>query len=86
VILYLHKKEYIRGPRGRDDILFGLQLPMQSVYITTRVVSSNPTHGEVYSIQHFVIIVRQLLPTGRWFSLGRPISSTINHQDITENC
>ena len=23
--------------------------------ITTKVVSSNPAHGEVYSIQHFVI-------------------------------
>jgi len=28
---------------------------MQSVPITTKVVSSNPTHGEVYSIQHYVI-------------------------------
>jgi hypothetical protein len=25
------------------------------VPITTRVVSSNPVHGEVYSIQHYVI-------------------------------
>jgi len=32
-----------------------LQLPMQSVPITTNVVSSNPAHGEVYSIQHYVI-------------------------------
>jgi hypothetical protein len=32
-----------------------LQLPMQSVPITTKVVSSNPGHGEVYSIQHYVI-------------------------------
>jgi hypothetical protein len=28
---------------------------MQSVYITTNVRSSNPAHGEVYSIQHYVI-------------------------------
>jgi hypothetical protein len=28
-----------------------LQLPMESVHITTNVVSSNPVHGEVYSIQ-----------------------------------
>ena len=34
-----------RGCRGR----------MQSVPITTKVVSSNPVHGEVYSIQHYVI-------------------------------
>ena len=31
---------------------------MQSVYIqciTTKVVSSNPVHGKVYSIEHYVI-------------------------------
>jgi hypothetical protein len=32
-----------------------LQLHMQSVPIATQVVSSNPTHGEIYSIQHYVI-------------------------------
>ena len=32
-----------------------LQLPMQSVPITTNVVSSNPAHGEVYLIQRYVI-------------------------------
>jgi hypothetical protein len=32
-----------------------LQLPMQSVPITTKVISSNATHGEVYLIQHYVI-------------------------------
>ena len=34
--------------------LLDLQLPVQSVPITTTVVSSNPVHGEVYSIQHYV--------------------------------
>jgi len=34
---------------------FILQLPIQSVPITTHVVSSNPTHGEVYLIQYYVI-------------------------------
>jgi len=33
----------------------GLQLPVQSVSITTKVVSLNPVHGEVYLIQHYVI-------------------------------
>ena len=28
---------------------------MQSVPITTKVVSSNPVHGVLYSIQHYVI-------------------------------
>ena len=32
-----------------------LQLPVQSVPVTTKVVSSSPTHGEVYLIQHYVI-------------------------------
>ena len=32
-----------------------LQLPVQSVPIITYVVRMNPVHGEVYSIQHYVI-------------------------------
>ena len=32
-----------------------LQLPVQSVSITTKVVNSNPPNGEVYSIQHYMI-------------------------------
>ena len=32
-----------------------LQLPMHSVPITNKAGSSNPAHGEVYSIQHYVI-------------------------------
>jgi hypothetical protein len=31
--------------------LLDLQLPMQSVPITTKVVSSSPIHGQVYSLQ-----------------------------------
>jgi hypothetical protein len=31
-----------------------LQLPVQSVSITTNVESSNPVHGEMYSIQYCV--------------------------------
>ena len=36
-------------------MLFDLQLPVQSVPITTNIVSLNPVHGKVYSIQHYVI-------------------------------
>jgi hypothetical protein len=36
-------------------IKLDLQLPVQSVTITTNVVSSNPANGEVYSIQHYMI-------------------------------
>jgi hypothetical protein len=32
-----------------------LQLPMQSMPITTKLVSLNPDQGEVYWIQHYVI-------------------------------
>jgi len=32
-----------------------VHLPTQSVHITTNVASSHPDHGEVYSIQHYVI-------------------------------
>ena len=48
---------YLRGCR-HDHMVVGdlqLHLPMQSVPITTKVVSLNPAHGEVYSIQHYVI-------------------------------
>ena len=52
-----------------------LQLPVQSVSITTKVVSSYPVHGEVYSIQHYVIrVVCYLWQVGGF--LGYTISST----------
>ena len=42
-----------------------LQLPVQSVTITTKDVSSNPVHDEVYSMQHYVIkFVRDLRKVG----------------------
>jgi hypothetical protein len=37
------------------DEMLDLQLHMQTVPITTNVVSSNPAHGEVYSIRQYVI-------------------------------
>ena len=51
---------------------------MQSVPITTKCVSSNSVHGEVYSIQHYVI-----LATGWWFSPVSP-AKQFDHHDITE--
>jgi hypothetical protein len=45
-----------------------LQLPVPSVTITTKVVSSNPSDGEVYSIQHNVIkVVDDLRQVGGFF-------------------
>jgi hypothetical protein len=32
-----------------------LHIQVQSVLITTTVVGSNPAHGEVYLIQHYMI-------------------------------
>jgi hypothetical protein len=32
-----------------------IQLPVQSVPITTKVESSNPADGKVYSMRHYVI-------------------------------
>ena len=60
---------------------------MQYVPITTNVVSLNPTHGEVYSIEHYVIkFVSDLLTAGCWFSPGTLFSSCnkTDHHDITE--
>jgi hypothetical protein len=39
--------------RGRMVEYF--QLSMQSVHITTKVVSLNPANGKVYSMQHYVL-------------------------------
>ena len=40
----------------RDRMVVGFTITyMQSVFITTKVVSSDPTHGKVYLIQHYVM-------------------------------
>ena len=54
-----------------------LQLPVQSMPITTKVVSSNTVHDEAYSIQHYVI---------KFVSLGTSVSSTnkTDRHDIAE--
>ena len=61
-----------------------MQLSVQSVPITTSVVSSNPAHGEVYSIQHYVIKFVSGLRQVGGFSPGTPVSSTskTDRQDI----
>ena len=51
-----------------------LQHPVQSVLINTKVVSSNPIHGEVYWIQQYVI--KFVIYLQRWFSPGTPVSYT----------
>ena len=47
-----------RDPHGQNHMVVGFTTTctyMQSVAITTNVVSSNPAHDEVYLIQHYVI-------------------------------
>jgi hypothetical protein len=46
-------------------MVVGLQLPVQSVPIATKVLSLNPAHGEMYSIHHYVMkFVSDLLQVG----------------------
>ncbi len=40
---------------------------MEPVAITTKVMSSNPTHGEAYSIQHVIKCVSDLRQVGFFF-------------------
>ena len=64
-----------------------LQLPMQSVPITTNVLNSNSAHDEVYSIQHYVIkFVSDLRQVGGFLRVLSPVSSInkTDHHDITE--
>jgi hypothetical protein len=63
-----------------------LQLPVESVPITTKVVSFNPVHGKVYSIQHYVIkFVSDLWQVNSflWVLRFPPPIKTDRH-DITE--
>jgi hypothetical protein len=53
-----------------------LQIHVQSVPITTKVASSNPSHGEVYSIKQYVIKFVSDLRQEWWFSPGSAVSST----------
>jgi hypothetical protein len=46
---------------------------MQSVPFNTKVVSLNPADGEVYSIQHYVLVCQRFV-TGQWFSPVTPVS------------
>jgi hypothetical protein len=50
--------------------MLDLQLSMQSVPITTDIVSSNPAHGEVYS---------ELWNVSLWFSPASLVSFTDRH-------
>ena len=65
--------------------------PWESVTITTKVLSSNPIHGEVYLIQHYVIkFVSDFLQVSSFLWVFRflpPIKLTAQYNwNIVESC
>ena len=71
---------HLQGKQDRGTVVIvwklDLQLPVKSVTITTYFVSSIPTHGQVYLIQHFVHkFISDLRQVGG-FLPGTPVSST----------
>ena len=77
----------LQGRHGRVRMVVGLKTTyIQSMFITTKVVSSNPARGDVYAIQHYVIKFVSHLGAGHWFSPDIPVSSTnkTDLHDITE--
>ena len=45
----------VLGGRGHDRVVVVFTSTCATVFFTTKVVSSNPAHGEVYSIQHYML-------------------------------
>ena len=75
----------LRDRRGRDRIVVRFTTTCAISASHHYVVSWNPAHAEVYSIQHYVItFVSDFRQTGRWFSHGTPVSSTnkTDHHDL----
>ena len=70
---WMRRTHWIWGAFVVVIVFLDLQLPVQSVTITTKVVSSNPVHGKAYSIQQYMINFAK----GRWFSPGTPFPSPI---------
>jgi hypothetical protein len=66
--------------------LLGFKLPVQSVPITTKVVSSKSCSGEVYLIQHYVIkFVSDLQQVGGFLQVLRiSFTNKTDSHDITE--
>ena len=71
---------FLSDRRGRDRMVVGFTTTFQSVPITTKVMSSNPFHSEVYSIQQYVIKFVGDLRQVCGFSPGTQVSS-INKTD-----
>ena len=68
-------------------IVWWLDLPVRSVLITTKLVNSNSVHGELYSIQYYVIKFGSDLRRSVVFTrYSTPVTSTnkTDNHDITE--
>ena len=71
------------GRRGRDRMVIGFTTTFAVSVYHHNVVSSNPAHGEVYSIQHYVIkfvsVLRQVGGFLRvlWFPSPIKLKTTI---------
>jgi len=50
---------------------------MQSVLITTKVVNSNPAHGEVYSMQYYLIKFVSVFLLVCWFHSPMKLTDTM---------
>ena len=71
----------MRGRRRGRHMVVGFTTTCAISAITNKVVSSNPVHGEVYSIQHYVIkLVKDLRQVGGFLRVLRfppPIKLTV---------
>ena len=77
----IHKQ--LPGCYDREHMVVGLQLPVQSVLITTKVMSSNLVHYEMYSIQHYMVkFVKDLRPVGGVLLVFS--TNKTDHHDIAE--
>jgi hypothetical protein len=74
-IMNHHEGKTRRAPLGRDCMTVGFTTTFAiNAYhhITTKVASSNPAHGEMYSIQRYVIkLVSYLRQVGGFFMVPR---------------
>ena len=65
--------------------LLDLQLSVQAVHITTKVVSLNPAHGEVFLIHYVIQFVSDLRQVGDFLWVFRfPLSIKLTTHDFTE--
>ena len=62
---------YKLSKRGSRDRMLYVQLPVQSVPIITKAVSSNPAHGEVYSINCVIRFFSDLWQIGDFLRVLR---------------